>query len=559
MALTSSALPQHSLTQPVFVVDAFTSRAFRGNPAGVCLLPAASGAEWMQLVARELNHAETAFVWPLEGGFSLRWFTPTTEVDLCGHGTLAAAHALWESGGLPPHQVAHFQTLSGALSARRVELGWIELDFPAEVAEETQPPLDMAEVLGAQPLWVGKNRLDYLVELASAAQVRALKPDLGRFGPLGVRGVIVTAAGDDGYDLVSRGFFPNIGIPEDPVTGSAHCALAPYWAAKLGRRELSAYQASARGGELRLRLEGVRVKLLGQAVTTLRGFMQGPQAVRGQLLLQPAQQPGSHLSLHRVVKQLMVAAPDFQILDGGPGGEGRARCFGKAPRAADVGQLVLAAVNDQGRQAPLGILGRELATDPQHAGRRPRRNLAPVHLRVAVVGADFLGDAGETARFEGRDRQVGKKAPQDAAERFERRTLALADEEQRTRQHGSCQAARVAQHRGRRHQPAHAVTEGKQRHRQVAQRFSGPQVIFDEYVHVHHRFAARRLTVPALIVAVNAQPRFGERLGHASVAAQVLGVAVGQQHRSPLVRGREVLAVKGGAADIESPGLGAGG
>ncbi|GAA4022379.1 PhzF family phenazine biosynthesis protein [Deinococcus rubellus] len=233
----------------------------------------------MQLVARELNHAETAFVWPLDTGFSLRWMTPTTEVDLCGHATLAAAHALWESGVLAPHEVARFQTLSGALSARQIG-DWIELDFPAEVAEETLPPLDLAELLGAPPLWVGKNRLDYLVELASAAQVRALSPDLGRFGPLGVRGVIVTAAGDDGYDMVSRGFFPNIGIPEDPVTGSAHCALAPFWAAKLGRLELSAYQASARGGELRLRLEGQRVKLLGQAVTTLRGFIAGPQTLR---------------------------------------------------------------------------------------------------------------------------------------------------------------------------------------------------------------------------------------------------------------------------------------
>jgi len=265
-----------ALTQPVTVVDAFTSRAFRGNPAGVCLLAAPAPAEWMQLVARELNHAETAFVWPLESGFSLRWMTPTTEVELCGHATLAAAHALWDSGALPPHESAHFQTLSGGLSARQVG-EWIELDFPAEVAEEAVPPLDMAGLLGAAPLWVGKNRLDYLVELASAAQVRALSPDLSRFGPLGLRGVIVTAAGDGGYDLVSRGFFPNIGIPEDPVTGSAHCALAPYWAAKLGRRELSAYQASARGGELRLRLDGQRVKLLGQAVTTLRGFMAGPE------------------------------------------------------------------------------------------------------------------------------------------------------------------------------------------------------------------------------------------------------------------------------------------
>ena len=264
-----------NLTQPVAVVDAFTSRAFQGNPAGVCVLAHAAPEEWMQRVARELNHAETAFVWPLNGGFSLRWFTPTTEVELCGHATLAAAHYLWDSGGLPADRVVHFETLSGPLSARQAG-GWTELDFPAEVAQETAPPADMAELLGAQPLWVGANRLDYLVELASAAQVRSLSPDLSRFGPLGKRGVIVTAAGDRGYDLISRGFFPNIGIPEDPVTGSAHCALAPYWAAKLGKTDLTAYQASARGGELRVSVLGERVLLRGQAVTTLEGRIWGP-------------------------------------------------------------------------------------------------------------------------------------------------------------------------------------------------------------------------------------------------------------------------------------------
>ncbi|AWN22571.1 oxidoreductase [Deinococcus irradiatisoli] len=264
-------------TQPLAVVDAFTSRAFSGNPAGVCLLDSPAPADWMQRAARELNHAESAFVWPLEGGFSLRWFTPTTEVDLCGHATLAAAHWLWESGALDVSEQARFTTLSGPLSARKVG-EWTELDFPAEPAQEVAWPEHFSEILGAEPLWVGRNRLDYLVELASAEEVRRLKPDLGRFGPLGHRGVIVTAAGEagGGHDMVSRGFFPNIGIPEDPVTGSAHCALAPYWAAKLGRQELSAYQASARGGELRLRLEGERVKLLGQAVVTLTGQIMGP-------------------------------------------------------------------------------------------------------------------------------------------------------------------------------------------------------------------------------------------------------------------------------------------
>lgn len=266
-----------ALTQPIAVVDAFTHQAFSGNPAGVCLLTEPVGGAWMQHVARELNHAETAFVWPLPGGqadgFSLRWFTPTTEVELCGHATLAAAHRLWQTGQLAAHQPAYFHTLSGLLSAVQVD-GWIELDFPVELALETVWPGDLAEILGSIPLWVGVNRLDYLVELSSAAEVRQLTPDLSRFAPLGKRGMIVTAAGDGGgYDMVSRGFFPNLGIPEDAVTGSAHCALAPYWAAKLGRGNLSAYQASARGGELKLRLQGERVKLLGQAVTTLEGLM----------------------------------------------------------------------------------------------------------------------------------------------------------------------------------------------------------------------------------------------------------------------------------------------
>ncbi len=267
------------LTQPIAVVDAFTSQAFRGNPAGVCLLDGPAPSEWMQLVAREMAHAETAFVWPLadheSGFFSLKWFTPTTEVDLCGHATLAAAHWLWQSGMLPIGQPARFATLSGPLGAT-LDGDWIELDFPAEPAQAVPAPPELADMLGAKPVWVGRNRLDYLVELTDAAQVRALTPDLSRFGPLGFRGIIVTAAGDEGYDLVSRGFFPNVGIPEDPVTGSAHCALAPYWAAKLGKTELSAYQASARGGELRLRLDGVRVKLRGQAVTTLEGRIWGP-------------------------------------------------------------------------------------------------------------------------------------------------------------------------------------------------------------------------------------------------------------------------------------------
>ncbi len=256
-----------------------------------------------------------------------------TEVELCGHATLAAAHYLWESGVLPAEGVIHFETLSGPLGARQ-KGGWTELDFPAEVAQETAPTADMAELLGAPPLWIGANRLDYLVELASAAQVRSLRPDLSRFGLLGKRGVIVTAAGDAGYDMVSRGFFPTIGIPEDPVTGSAHCALAPYWAARLGKTDLTAYQASARGGELGLSVLGERVLLRGQAVTTLEGRIWGPQASQPvelvQLLAEPRQRPGRHFLAHQVVVQLMVAALNFDVLNGGPGTAGGAGGLGEA-------------------------------------------------------------------------------------------------------------------------------------------------------------------------------------------------------------------------------------
>ncbi|MBI4272022.1 MAG: PhzF family phenazine biosynthesis protein [Candidatus Rokubacteria bacterium] len=252
-------------------VDAFTNRPFAGNPAAVCVLPAPRDASWMRDVAREMNLAETAFLEARADGFGLRWFTPTVEVDLCGHATLAAAHVLWEEGHLPPGVAARFHTRSGLLTAER--LGeWIELDFPATPEQPAPSPAGLAEALGAEPRHVGRTRFDYFVELDSEATVRALRPDQGALAALPTRGVIVTSrAAGDGFDFVSRFFAPASGIPEDPVTGSAHCALGPFWGVRLGKAEMLAYQASARGGVVRVRLAGDRVKLGGQAVTVLRG------------------------------------------------------------------------------------------------------------------------------------------------------------------------------------------------------------------------------------------------------------------------------------------------
>ena len=252
-------------------VDTFTNRPFAGNPAAVCVLPAPRDASWMRDVAREMNLAETAFLEARADGFGLRWFTPTVEVDLCGHATLAAAHVLWEEGHLPPGVAARFHTRSGLLTAeRRGE--WIELDFPATPERPAPSPAGLAEALGAEPRHVGRTRFDYFVELDSEATVRALRPDQGALAALPARGVIVTSrAAGDGFDFVSRFFAPASGIPEDPVTGSAHCALCPYWGVSLGKAQMLAYQASARGGVVRVRLAGDRVKLGGQAVTVLRG------------------------------------------------------------------------------------------------------------------------------------------------------------------------------------------------------------------------------------------------------------------------------------------------
>jgi PhzF family phenazine biosynthesis protein len=225
----------------------------------------------MQQVAREMNLAETAFLLRRPGGFDLRWFTPTTEVDLCGHATLASAHVLWEEGHLATSEVAQFHTRSGVLTASRAgNLIW--LDFPCTPSQPESPPPDLQQGLGVPPLYVGRTTFDYLVELESEKVVRALSPDLVALERLGTRGVIVTARSDDSkYDFVSRFFAPGAGVAEDPVTGSAHCGLGPFWGKRLGKQELVGYQASLRGGVVRVRLQRDRAHLGGQAVTVIRG------------------------------------------------------------------------------------------------------------------------------------------------------------------------------------------------------------------------------------------------------------------------------------------------
>jgi PhzF family phenazine biosynthesis protein len=259
---------------PLYKVDAFTSQRFTGNPAAVCILDEAADEDWMQAVAAEMNLAETAFLFRENDGFRLRWFTPAVEVELCGHATLASAHVLWEAGYLWTEETARFYTLSGLLTAQ-MKHGWIELDFPAVPEEEAPSDPMLISALGVGEVsYVGRNKYDYLIELGSAAEVRDLKPDLALLRQAGGRGVMVTARDETGeFDFISRFFAPASGIDEDPVTGSAHCALGPYWAAKLQKNELTGFQASPRGGVVQVELAGDRVLLRGQAVTILRGVL----------------------------------------------------------------------------------------------------------------------------------------------------------------------------------------------------------------------------------------------------------------------------------------------
>jgi PhzF family phenazine biosynthesis protein len=256
---------------PIFHVDAFTDRPFAGNPAAVCILDKPHDEKWMQNVSREMNLSNSAFLVKQEDGYGLRWFTPAVEIELCGHATLASAHILWEAEYLQPHETARFHTHSGVLTCTRQD-GWIEMDFPALGEEPGDAPPEIAAALGVTLKYAAKSRFDYLVELESEEIVRGLEPNFSLLRALGVRGVIVTCrATTPGYDFISRFFAPGSGIDEDPVTGSAHCLLAPYWSKRLGKDEMMGYQASARGGIVGARLEGDRVKLRGQAVTILRG------------------------------------------------------------------------------------------------------------------------------------------------------------------------------------------------------------------------------------------------------------------------------------------------
>jgi PhzF family phenazine biosynthesis protein len=255
----------------IYQVDAFTAKPFAGNPAAVCVLPRPMDDNWMQNVAREMNLSETAFLFRQEDGFRLRWFTPAVEVDLCGHATLASAHILWEMGHARAGEQVRFHTRSGILSAER-KGDWIEMDFPAKPEEPAPEPVGLAKALGVGIKYLGRNQFDYLVEVDSEEIVHRMKPDFTLLMTLPVRGVIVTSPSSaPEYDFVSRFFAPRVGVNEDPVTGSAHCCLGPFWANRLHKNEFVAYQASPRGGVLRVRVMGARVILGGQAVTVLRG------------------------------------------------------------------------------------------------------------------------------------------------------------------------------------------------------------------------------------------------------------------------------------------------
>jgi len=256
---------------PIIQVDAFTDKPFSGNPAAVCILPEPRDDEWMQNVAHEMNLSETAFLVQRDDGFDLRWFTPVIEVDLCGHATLASSHVIWEQGIQDDDKGIRFHTKSGLLTAERVE-AWIELDLPVIHQEPAEAPPGLLEALSIEPVYVGLSEGEYLIEVESEEIVRDLEPDFTSLRDLQVFGVIVTSRSSSGeFDFVSRFFAPGAGIDEDPVTGAAHCRLGPYWKDRLGQEEFIAYQASARGGIVRIRVAGDRVILGGRAVTVMRG------------------------------------------------------------------------------------------------------------------------------------------------------------------------------------------------------------------------------------------------------------------------------------------------
>ncbi len=260
----------------IYQVDAFTDKPFSGNPAAICVLSRPADDFWMQQLAAEMNLSETAFIHPYKDGYKLRWFTPTTEVALCGHATLATAHILWEHYSLSPNELARFYTDSGLLTARRNRENWIELDFPSLPVEKADAPESLLTALKVKPVFVGKNGMDYLIEVGSEEELLDMKPEFWRLAETPVRGVMVTSRSDNpAFDFVSRFFAPASGVNEDPVTGSAHCALTPYWAPKLSKDRMVAYQASHRGGVIKVRLNEDRVILAGKAVTVLKGEWMG--------------------------------------------------------------------------------------------------------------------------------------------------------------------------------------------------------------------------------------------------------------------------------------------
>lgn len=256
----------------IYQVDAFTKKPFSGNPAGVCILAEKKDSVWMQNVASEMNLSETGFLQKREGEYNLRWFTPSEEVNLCGHATLASAHVLFEEKNQSPNGKIKFYTRSGVLKAQRRD-SWIELDFPAKPEKKVEkPPSRLTESLEIEPNYIGRNDFDYIVEVENEKTVKNLKPDFDMLSELPVRGVILTSrAESEDYDFISRFFAPAVGVDEDPVTGSAHCCLAPFWAEKLEKEEVIGYQASSRGGKIKARIGRGRVFLLGQAVTVFEG------------------------------------------------------------------------------------------------------------------------------------------------------------------------------------------------------------------------------------------------------------------------------------------------
>lgn len=262
---------------PVYQVDTFTDKPFQGNPAGVCYMMDHRSDRWMQAVAMEMQLPDTAFFQQSEKGFRLRWFTPSQELSLCGHATMAAAHVIWEIDLVAPDKPVQFETKSGLLQATR-EGEYIALGLPGLPALPQPEPSGLAEVLNQPILFFGSNGMDMLVEVPDAAQIRAWEPDLTYISSLDTRGLIVTARDHSGTcDFISRFFAPRTGVKEDPVTGSAHACLGPYWAGKLQKKRLIGYQASARGGEVLISMDETRVVIQGKAITVMQGVITAPE------------------------------------------------------------------------------------------------------------------------------------------------------------------------------------------------------------------------------------------------------------------------------------------